>query len=122
MKTKKGQRRKGKFPLSTHISRYSAWYFFFLAWLINIVIKCIQFPSLTVRPEVFAESGTNFFVNANYHPLWSNITATDAGYLPWTQRIIAVVAIKLFHAVSLYPYTTQWTAILFITFFCSLFI
>ena len=99
---------------------HTALFLFFLAFAVNILIKYILFPSLTIKPEVFAESGTNFFINGYYNNIWTNIITVDAGYLPWMQRIIAVFATKVIQDISFYPYITQWSAIFFISLFSSI--
>lgn len=95
---------------------------FFITWILIVCLKFLQFPSLTVRPEMFAENATNFFINAYTKDLLHNLVSLDAGYLPLIQRIIAVVLVKVFHTVTLYPLVTQWIAIAFIATFCSFFI
>jgi len=94
-------------------------YYFILSTVLIIFIKCLQFPSLTLHAEVFAEAGINFFYQAMYHTLWQNIWTTDAGYLPWTQRIIALIIIKGFHVVSLYAILIQMISIISIAIFSS---
>jgi hypothetical protein len=121
MNTKKNQKSGIKNHHLQHIKNNSSIYYFFISCLLIIGIKFLLFPSLTIHPEVFAESGTNFFYNAYFKDIFTNITTVDAGYLPWIQRFIAVITIKVFHQIVLYPYITQWSGIICISLFCSLF-
>ena len=122
MKKKNRPKRREERTIINHLKGHSVWYLVITSILINILTKCKLFPSLTIRPEVFAESGTNFFYHAYTHDLLTNLTATDAGYLPWIQRILAVSIVKGLHVVALYPSITQWIAIVSIALFSSLFI
>lgn len=106
--------------LSNIIKAHSTNIFFAGTVLISFSIKFLLFPSLSLRPEVFAESGTNFFFHAYSSDLWTNITAVDAGYLPWTQRIISLLVVNVFKIVHFYPNITQWIALLSIATLCSL--
>lgn len=69
---------------------------------------------------MFGENATNFFYHAFESNLLTNIYATDAGYLPWTQRILAVMLVKVFNIIELYPFVSQGIAILLIAVFSSL--
>ena len=95
-------------------------YLFFFSFLLILGIKFIQFPSLTYNAEMFVENGTNFFIHAYKDGILTNLVTTDAGYLPLTQRIIAVTLVKLFHIVELYPYFSQLIAVAFIAGMSSL--
>lgn len=71
-------------------SKHNWNYFFLSAFLLNLAIIEVSFPSLGIRGELFAEVGTNFLYHARYSNLWENILKTDTGYLPLFPRIIAV--------------------------------
>ncbi len=64
-------------------------------------------PSLSWRAEPWYETGVNFFAAAYHEPLWDNVWKTDAGYLPWLPRILAVAAVKGFGLVKFYPLAVQ---------------
>lgn len=95
-------------------------FFFWCAFVAIIIIKIIHFPSLTVRPEIFAETGINFFYHAFHSSLWENITTLDSAYLPWFPRLIAVITVKFLHIITLYPFIVQWFSIAFIALSCGI--
>lgn len=101
-------------------SPFRQYFFFFLSVLIIVIIKCLQFPILTVNAEMFGENGTNFFFHAYENNLLSNLFIPDAGYLPWTQRFITLFLVKGLHIIQFYPYVSQAIAILFISVTSSL--
>lgn len=92
---------------------------FLFSCLIIALFKFWQLPSLTYNAEVFAESGTNFFINAYEGTIFQNLLILDAGYLPLLQRIVAVFAVKMF-PIALYPFVTQFVAICFIAIMASI--
>src|SRR5258706_8009482 len=104
-----------------YISKYSDIYLFTISCILIIVIKCIQFPSLTLNAEMFAESGTNFFIHAYRDTIVTNFISTDAGYLPLAQRIVSVILVKVFHIVGGYAFASQAVAIFIIAIMSSLF-
>jgi hypothetical protein len=55
-----------------------------------------------------------------YSSYWQNIWATDAGYLPWFQRLISVLTVKVFNGVEQFALVTQISAMFFIAFFASI--
>lgn len=85
-----------------------------------IAIKFYQFPSLTYHAELFAENGTNFFINAYNLDFISNLKTLDAGYIPLIQRITAVLLVKVFHIINYYPFASQLIAISSIAIFSSI--
>ncbi len=93
--------------------------FFLSSVVLILILASVRYPSLTTRAEVWAETGTNFFYNAYYGGLWDNLWATDAGYLPWLQRFLAVIVVKAFGVVHYYPVVIQYCAVLFIALACS---
>jgi hypothetical protein len=81
---------------------------FLISFLSILVVRVMLLPTLTIKPEVWAEAGTNFYYHARYSSLWDNLWATDSGYLPWLQRIIAVAAVRIGFDGAAYPYAIQW--------------
>lgn len=96
-------------------TKYRDIYIFFFSFLLIITIKFIQFPSLTYNAEMFVENATNFFINAYTKDIITNLVTPDAGYLPLTQRLIALILVKGLNIVALYPYVSQLIAITFIS-------
>jgi len=93
--------------------------YFWISFVFTFVYITKTFPSLSYNAEIWAELATNFYHNARYSTLYENIWATDAGYLPWLQRFIAVFVIKVFKMYDYFPYICQFIGIGFISFFCS---
>jgi hypothetical protein len=61
--------------------------------------------------EMWAEMATNFYQNARFGDLYHQFFATDAGYIPLLQRIIAWT-VNIFKApVHLIPYLYTWISI-----------
>jgi hypothetical protein len=61
--------------------------------------------------EMWAEMATNYFVNANADSLLTSLFATDAGYIPLPQRIIALLAQIINVPIANIPYFYNWSAI-----------
>lgn len=95
-------------------------YYFIASWLIIFIGTCALYPSMSIRPEIWGEAGSNFLPHALFDNVWQNLLADDAGYLPWFQRLLAVIIVKVFHGVESYAYATQLIATGFIALFCSL--
>jgi len=100
--------------------KYLDIYLFAISIIILVIAQCIQYPSLTYHAEIYVENGTNFFIHAYQDKLLANLFITDAGYLPLTQRLIALLVVKGFHIIAWYPYFTQFFAIIFIAVSSSL--
>ncbi len=84
-------------------------------------LTCILFYSLylsVMQPEwvlaggMWAEMATNYYVSANYPSLLVNLFATDAGYIPLPQRIIAYIGSSLSLPATAIPYYYTWSGIL----------
>ncbi len=93
--------------------------FFWISFFFTFLYITFAFPSLSYKAEIYAELGTNFYPAARFETLWENIWKTDAGYLPWLQRFISIIVIKVFGINDIFPYVFQFIAIGFISFFCS---
>ncbi len=61
--------------------------------------------------EMWAEMATNFYKNARHGNLYHQFFATDAGYIPLLQRIIAWFVNMLKAPVYLIPYLYAWISI-----------
>lgn len=93
--------------------------FFWISFFFTFLYITFAFPSLSYKAEIYAELGTNFYPAARFETLWENIWKTDAGYLPWLQRFISIIVIKVFGINDIFPYVCQFIGIGFISFFCS---
>lgn len=94
--------------------------YFWVGFVFTFLYIVRSFPSLSYDTELWAELATNFYHNARYSSFYENIWVTDAGYLPWLQRFISVIIIKVFKMYDYFPYICQFIGISLISFFCSL--
>lgn len=80
--------------------------FFYIAY------QLLMQPGWVLGGEMWAEMGNNYFPNANASSYFQKLFATDAGYIPLPQRLIALVG-NLFHlpAASI-PYFYTGSAII----------
>ncbi len=78
--------------------------------LYSVYLATMQ-PQWVFAGEMWAEMATNYFVNANAPSLWTQLLATDAGYVPLPQRLIALAAHALNVPAASIPYVYTWSAI-----------
>ncbi|WP_440708533.1 hypothetical protein [Herbiconiux sp. YIM B11900] len=57
-----------------------------------------------LRGQMWAEMATNYYRSAMNLPWWEQLVATDAGYIPFPQRVLALVGAKLQLPVESIPY------------------
>lgn len=95
-------------------------YYFFSAIVLIIFFKILEFPSLTLHAQPFAETGTNFFAIAYEKSFLQNIIATDAGYIPLLERLIAVILVKGLHLTTYFVIAAQLIAVFFVALFSSI--
>jgi hypothetical protein len=62
--------------------------------------------------EMFAEMGVNYFYHAESRDILERLFATDAGYVPLLQRLIAAGAASLHVSIERVPFVYTWVAIL----------
>lgn len=62
---------------------------------------------------MWAEMATNYYFNANAPSYFQKLFATDAGYIPIPQRLIALVGNLLNLSAGTIPYFYTWSAIIF---------
>lgn len=79
--------------------------FFYIAYQLSMQ------PSWVLGGEMWAEMATNYFPNANSSSYFQKILATDAGYIPAPQRLIALIGNIFNLPASSIPYFYTWTAI-----------
>lgn len=94
-------------------------YYFILSVTIIVFLKILQFPSLTIHAQPFAETATNFFYIAYEKNLWQNFLTPDAGYIPFLERIIAIIAFKGFHLTTQFMVVIQMIATILVGVFSS---
>ncbi|NOU87924.1 hypothetical protein GC102_19440 [Paenibacillus sp. LMG 31460] len=92
---------------------------FLLSTCVIVILILLRFPSLTTSAEIWAESATNFFNNANSKGWLDNIKTLDAGYLPLFPRLLALFLVKFFHIKANFPIFAQAISIILIAVFAS---
>lgn len=95
-------------------------YYFLIACIFIIFIKCIQLPSQTIHAEIWAEAGTNYLQVAVDKNFWENLQTVDAGYLPILQRLIAVLIVQGFQLIGNYAMSIQMISLFCIALFSSI--
>ena len=88
--------------------------YFVLAILIIIVSVTVKYPLLSFRAEMYAETGTDLFMNARNNSFLNTLLIAHTGYLALLQRIIAALAVKVLHLSANYPLFMQSFSIFFI--------
>lgn len=87
--------------------------FFIFVVVLYFIYQIIMQPKLMLNGEMWAEMAINYYLNANSPSLLTNLIATDAGYIPLPQRLIALIASGLgFPAITI-PYFYTWIATIF---------
>lgn len=84
--------------------------FFFSAILFYISYMILLQRQWLLGGEMWAEMATNYFLNAHASSLLQSLFATDAGYIPFPQRLIALLGSGLTAGASAYFYT--WACLL----------
>lgn len=88
-------------------------YIYFLAVIIFYTLfLIIKQPNWVLSGEIWAEMATNYFVNAESNSIYQKLFATDAGYIPIPQRLIALFINILSLPASSVPYAYTWSAII----------
>jgi hypothetical protein len=82
------------------------WHFWLVVLLTQLFV-IVSLPTQSLRAELWFETGKNFFATAYHESLWNNLGKTDAGYLPWLPRLIAVFVVKVLGCVQSYPVVVQ---------------
>lgn len=89
-----------------------------LAWLsFGMILAgiCVRYPSLSTIPEVYAEGGQTFFYYAYHHQVFENLFEFKwYNYLILEQRLIAIIAVKVFHIIENFAGFIQWVSLVFI--------
>lgn len=84
---------------------------FVLTVFFYVAYQLAMQPSWVLGGEMWAEMATNYFHNANSPSYFQKIFATDAGYIPAPQRLIALVGNVFNLPASSIPYFYTWSAI-----------
>lgn len=69
-------------------------------------------PNMVLGGEMWAEMATNYFMNANSPSYLKKLFATDAGYIPFLARLIALVGNRLNLPAATIPYFYTWSAVI----------
>ncbi|QEL14107.1 hypothetical protein [Limnoglobus roseus] len=96
------------------------WYFVTSFWAILAVVF-LKYPSVTWRVEIFAETGTNFFVPSLYDSFWANLKMPEYNYMAMVQRLLALMTVKVFGIVDHFPQAIQMQAVVLVALLCSMF-
>lgn len=78
---------------------------FYIAYLLALQ------PGWMLDGGMWAEMATNYFANANAPELSQKLFSTDAGYIPFPQRLICLLGYVLNLPASSIPYFYTWTAV-----------
>jgi hypothetical protein len=87
-------------------------FYFILCVVFYCLFQIITQQVWVLGGEMWAEMATNYFSNANAPSIAIKLFATDAGYIPLPQRMIAYVGNVLGLPASVIPYFYTWSAIL----------
>jgi len=88
-------------------------FYFGLCIALYVVYLIAMQPALLLGGEMWAEMATNYYVNAGSDSLFVRLFATDAGYVPLPQRIIAQFFQILALPASSISFAYSWAAVLF---------
>ena len=94
--------------------------FFWISFISTIAITCVCMPSVSWRPEIWAETGVLYLNGALHNSFFTNLFLPDYGYLPMFNRLVAGIIMK---TIGLNAYTAlgfQMCSVLFIALSCSL--
>lgn len=69
--------------------------FMYISFVLSYTLLTIKFPTNSFASEIWAEQGTNFFINATTKTFVENIKSLDYVYLPLAQRLISLFFIKM---------------------------
>ncbi len=93
---------------------------FAISFVSIFLLLFFKYPSLSYKAEVWAETGSNFFVYADQLPLLECLMQADAGYLPLLPRIVSILVVQLFGIREYFPITVQLISLCFVAGFASI--
>jgi len=85
---------------------------FILTVFLYSLYQAAMQPGWVLGGEMWAEMATNYFPNANSGSYVTKFFATDAGYIPMPQRIIAFIGNLFAFPASSIPYFYTWSSII----------
>jgi hypothetical protein len=85
---------------------------FLLTIIFYFTYMLLMQPRWILGGEMWAEMATNYFINANSNVFLQQFFSTDAGYIPFPQRLIAYLAYKFRLPAATIPYFYTWSALL----------
>lgn len=77
-----------------------------------VYVLAVQ-PHLLLGGEMWAEMATNYFANASSGSWVQQLFATDAGYIPFPQRVLALVPVLLGFSSAAVPFYYSWVGVVF---------
>jgi hypothetical protein len=86
--------------------------FFGLTIVLYILYMLCMQSHWLLSGEMWAEMATNYYTNAIANSYMQKLLATDAGYLPMPQRLIALIAYYLHFPAAAIPYFYTWSALI----------
>jgi len=88
-------------------------YLFFVGVIVfYITFMLAKQPNWVLGGEMWAEMATNYFSNASSSSYYVKFFATDAGYVPFPQRVIAYIGNIVSLPATIIPYFYTWAAII----------
>lgn len=85
---------------------------FFLGCIVfYFVYLATMQPEWVFGGQMWAEMATNYFVHAGSDSLLQRLFATDAGYIPLPQRLLAMLGAGFHIPIPAVPYFYTWTAL-----------
>jgi hypothetical protein len=96
-------------------------YFFWISIAFYILYLSVIQSSWALSGSMWAEMGTNYFPNANANLWVQKLFSTDAGYIPFLQRLIGIAGYLLKLPASVIPYFYTWIGILLTALMVSVF-
>lgn len=98
-------------PIDTVSKRRSTLFFISCVLFYALYLITLQ-PGWVLGGGMWAEMATNYYANANDSSILVKLFATDAGYIPLPQRLIAYVGNAFNLAPASIPYYYTWAGIL----------
>lgn len=86
-------------------------------WLLCFLFTAFMllFNSWALDGEMWAEMGTNFYPQSHRPDLYSRLFSLDSGYIPFTQRLLAIMASASGMSAAVTAYFYTWSAIFLVS-------
>lgn len=93
---------------------------FWVSFVLIAFINVMKQPALNIYGELIGEMGNPYFRDAKFAPIWENLTTVVAAYIPLTERILALLCVRVLGLEHIYPWFVQGGCVLLIAGCCSL--